>query len=953
VRRATLIAAVAFAASLAPLALAPAAAQAGFGFRAGAAGFEVTALAEDGAPDTLAGSHPYALSVKASFNPGPQRAGEPGVAATDGDLRDLRIEEPAGLIENPDALPKCTQAQFHTPRSSPFEASLSGENCPAYTQVGVVTLHTSYGGGSTRSFGVFNLAPPPGVPSQLGFAPYGMPITLDSRIRQAQGEYGLTLETHNFPQVFDLYGLELTIWGTPWGVSHNGQRGNCLNESEPSFPWAKCSVGPPVADPPLAYLSLPTTCGVPLSFAASADSWQEPTAVSAKYEAPALEECETLLFDPRPVGQLADRRASSPSGYEFALNNDNEALTIPNFRVQSQVRKAVITLPQGLTINPSVGAGLGYCTPAQYAAETAFSPPGAACPNDSKIGDFTVQSPLFEETLGGAIFLAQPDDPATAAPGAENPFDTLLALYLVAKAPQRGILVKVAGKVELDPTSGRLTATFDDLPQLPYTNLRVHFREGQRAPLVTPPACGSATTHTELTPWLGALAAVGSSFESVIEAGIGGGPCPAGTPPFSPGTRGGTLNSNAGSYTPFYLHLTRSDAEQEITSYSAKLPPGLLGKIAGIPYCPEAAIAAAKAETGTEELEHPSCPAGSEIGHTTSGYGVGSTLAYAPGRLYLAGPYHGSSFSVVAIDSALVGPFDLGVVIVRSAIEVDPRNAQVSIDSAGSDPIPHIIDGIPIHLRDVRVYISRHELTINPTSCEPFSLSSTLTGSAEPFANPRDIEATATVPFQVANCASLGFAPKLSFKLKGGTKRGDYPSLRALYRPRPSDANISSATVTLPPSLFLAQSRIRTICTRVQLAAEACPGGAVYGHARAVTPLLAAPLEGPVYLVSSSNVLPDLLVALHGQGITVELEGRIDSSHGGIRARFEALPDAPVAEFSLTMNGGKRGVLVDSAANLCASDQLATVRLAGQNNKGEAFSSKLQANCREHRRHRR
>jgi hypothetical protein len=942
-RAAALFACTGFAPALIGFA-APAAAQASFGISA----FEVQAVKEGGAPETEAGSHPYSLTTTIAFDL------QSGGQFTEGDLRDLRIEEPPGLIENPAAVPKCAQAQFQTPRASPFEEpSLSGENCPADTQVGVVTVHTSYGGGATRRFGVFNLAPPPGVPSQLGFAPYGAPVTLDSGIRGSEGSYGLTLESHGFPQTFDLKELELTIWGVPWGVSHNGERGNCLNEAEPGFPWAKCSVGPPVAEPPLAYLAMPASCSGPLAFTATADSWQQPALVSATYETPqGLADCESLAFDPRPAGQLSDRRTTSPSGYAFELDNESETFTNPAFRVPSQVKKAVLTLPQGLTINPSVGAGLGYCTPASYAAETAFSPPGSACPNDSKIGDFTVQSPLFEETLGGTIFLAQPDAAATSAPGAENPFDTLLAVYLVARSPQRGILVKVAGKIEPNQLSGQLTASFDNLPQLPYTNLRVHFREGQRAPLVTPAACGAALTRTELTPWLGTLATVTSQFESIIEAGIGGGPCPAGTPPFTPQAKGGTLNPNAGSYTPFYLHLTRTDAEQEITSYSAQLPPGLLGKIAGVPFCPEAAIAAAKRETGVGEEQHPSCPAASSIGHTIAGYGVGSALTYAPGGLYLAGPFHGAPLSIVAIDSATVGPFDLGVIVVRSAIRVDPRTAQVSVDSAGSDPIPHILDGIPLHLRDVRVYISKPNFTINPTSCNPFTLTSTLTGSAAPFTDPKDITATASVPYQVSNCSSLSFKPKLALKLKGGTKRGDYPSLRAVLTPRPGDANIGAAAVTLPKSEFLAQNHIQTICTRPQLEAEACPAGSVYGHATAVTPLLEEPMTGNVYLRSSSNLLPDLVTVLHGRGVRILVEGRIDSSHGGLRGTFEGLPDAPVTKFTMVLNGGRRGLLVNEK-NLCAASQLATVRLVGQSNQAEALKPQLQSNCHKHRRHRR
>jgi hypothetical protein len=549
----------------------------------------------------------------------------------------------------------------------------------------------------------------------------------------------------------------------------------------------------------------------------------------------------------------------------------------------------------------------------------------------------------------GAIFLAEPDDRATAAPAAENPFDSLLALYMVAKLSERGVLVKVAGKLVPDPVTGRLTATFDDLPQLPYSNLKLHFREGQRAPLVTPSACGSFATEVALTPWNDPGDVARSAPQFTIARGIGAGEaCPAGEiPPFAPGSVGGTLSGGAGQYTPFSLRLTRADSEQELTSYSATLPPGLTGKIAGIPYCPDAAIAAAKLKTGREEERHPSCPAASEIGHTISGYGASSVLAYAPGKLYLAGPYNGSTFSVVAINSATVGPFDLGVVTVRSAIRVDRRTAQVSIDSAGSDPIPHILSGVPIHLRDVRVYIDRPETTLNPTSCDPFAVVSTLTAAGRFFSDPRD-DGTAQVAnrFQVSNCSALGFAPRLGFRLKGGTKRGDYPSLRANLRPRRGDANIARATVTLPPSQFLEQDHIDTVCTRRQFATENCPRGSRYGQATAITPLLAAPLRGPVYLRSSDNTLPDLVVPLRGNGIAIDVVGRIDSHRGGIRASFDVVPDAPVTRFALTLKGGGRSLLVN-AENLCAHPrrQRALVRFVGHANRGAISHPLLRADC--------
>jgi hypothetical protein len=896
--------------------------------------FAVAIHGEGETIDSEAGSHPVSLSVEVGFR-------TEGVGPyTEGDVRDLSLELPPGLIENPTVVPPCSQADFLTPRSSRFEESLSGESCPQRSQVGTVTLRSSFGGGAgeTRTFGLFNLQPPPGAPSELGANPYGAPIVLVPSIRQAEGEYGLTLVAENLPQLVDLTSIELEIWGVPWSVLHNDQRGECLNEAEPSFGWSKCSVGPPrkAESTPRAYLTLPTSCEGQPSFRLSAESWQGESE-SRSVQTPALEGCQTLAFDPHIAAQLSDPRASSPSGYAFDLDVDDSGVTEAHRRAPSPIKKAVVALPEGVTINPSVGAGLGVCTPAQFAAETPTSPPGAGCPNESKVGDFNVHSPIVAGPIEGAIFLA--------APG-ENPFGSLLAVYLVAKSTQRGVLVKVAGELRADEVSGRLTATFDRLPQLPYHQLEIHFREGQRSPLATPAACGTFQTAAEITPWRDATLTKHESLPLQITAGLGGGPCPQGLAPFAPQAKGGTLNSNAGSYTPFYLDLKRTDTEQEIVSYSATFPPGLLGKIAGVPYCPEQDIQAAARNSGVGERDHPSCPAASLIGHTYSGYGLGPVLAYAPGNLYLAGPYRGSSFSVVAIDSALVGPFDLGTVIVRSAVRIDPETAQASIDATGTDPIPHIIDGIPIHLRDVRAYIDRPQFTLNPTSCEPFAVSSALNGAGEHFGDQSDDTlATATAPFQAFNCDALGFRPSISLALKGGSRRAKHPALRVIVRPRPGDANIASSQVALPSSLFLDQGHITGICTRPQFARHECPPSSVYGHVRAVTPLLEEPLSGEAILRSSDHTLPDLVFTLRGHGIEVDLAGRIDSVKGGLRGTFPVIPDAPVTKFELTMGAGRHGLLVVSAKSLCSGTQLANSRFMGHANQGVSWHPQIRIDC--------
>jgi hypothetical protein len=901
----------------------PAAAEADFGIES----FEAQPQVGAAVPATEAGSHPASLELDVKL----AHSG----AFADGDLRSLDLELPPGLLENPTAVPVCTQADFHAPRSSPWEESRSGEGCPDKTQVGTITLASSHGGGETRTFGLFNLAPPPGAPSELAANPYGAPLIFVPQIRQADGDYGLTLRAANVSQSFSVSALHLSIWGTPWSVLHDPQRGSCLNETEPGFGWAKCSVGRPALNPPRAYLTMPTTCEGQLGFAARATSWAGDVS-EASAQAPALEDCATLAFAPQAHAVLMNPRASSPSGYRFEIDVDTAGVTTPALRAPAPVRKAVVELPEGVTINPAVGSGLGVCDPERYAAETPTSPPGAGCPNESKIGDFTISSPLVTGTFEGSIFLAAPY---------QNPSGSLLAVYLVAKNAQRGFLVKVAGELSADPATGRLTASFDRLPQLPYAQLVFSFREGQRSPLSTPPACGAYSTEASLTAWSDPGLVRSASLPLQVAAGIGGGPCPQPPPPFRPGVAGGSLNSQAGAYSPFYLHLTRADGEAEITSYSATFPPGLLGKLAGIPFCGDAAIVAAAARSGVEERESPSCPVASRIGRTYAGYGVGSVPSYAPGNLYLAGPYHGAQVSVVAIDSVLVGPFDLGTIVVRSAIRIDAATAQATIDTSGSDPIPHLVKGIPIHLRDVRIYIDRPGFTVNPTSCDPESMSSTLTGSAAALGlGAGEAPATTSAHYQAFNCGALGFRPRISLRMHGPVHRAQRPSLRVVVRPRRGDANIGAATVTLPATIFLNQAHVRGVCTRPQLAADRCPPASAYGEGAAYTPLLDQPLRGKAYLVSSDHLLPDLVFALRGEGFRVNLAGRIDAVHGRLRATYATVPDAPVTKFVATMFGGRRGIL-ENGDNLCASPQAVTARFLAHSNRGLVAHPDLRAAC--------
>ncbi len=905
------------------LSLSPAAAKASFGFLSGAAGFGAAAEKSGGGAETRAGAHPGTFKAHIGLET------EAGAKH----LRDLSLALPSGFLINPGALDECTATAFATPRTSPYEASASGESCPNSTQVGVLTLTT---GSGTRSFGLFNLVPPFGAAAAIGASPFGTPLVFEVHLREPDN---LTLDLTDVPQSLDLRSLDLTLWGAPWQGSHNPPRGNCLNE-QTGGSWGECLAfggSPAPGNLIKTYLTLPTTpCGTPLSFAASAASWQGASA-SAGAAGPALKECNKALTTPKV--QLMTDAAAARTGLAFNLSvNDGGGILNPGGIARPAIKTAILSLPEGLTLNPSLGAGLGVCTEADFARESAGSEPGAGCPNNSKIGTVTLEGALgLSEAMTGSVYLAKPY---------ENPSGTLLAVYVLARNPRRGLIVKSQGKIEPDPRSGRLVATFENLPRLLYTHFALTLREGQRSTMLSPPTCGTYLAQMRTASWAEPTVFAEATSAFLITHGDAGVPCPpGGVPPFTPGLLAGSINPRPATYTPFYLRMTRTDAEQEITSYSATFPPGLLAKIAGIPDCPEASIAAAKSRSGAEELASPSCPSASLIGHTEAGYGVGGVLAWAPGNLYLAGPFHGSTLSVVAIDAAKIGPFDLGVVVVRTAVRIDPRSGQASIDASGSDPIPHIIAGIPIHVRDIRVYVDRPGFTLTPTSCDPMKVTSKLTGAAaDLFSSADDSTAISIQRYQLLGCSALGFKPKLALALTGGTKRSRHPAFRATLTERAGDANPAAVSVTLPPSVFLAQEHLKSICTKAQFAHDACPPDSVYGHARAITPLLDQPLEGPVFVRSSQTKVPDLVMSLRGDGVIAEVDCRIDSSRGGLRGNCEGLPDAPVSKFTMTLPGGKQSLLVNSE-DLCAKPQRANARFVAQNNETAVLHPRVAVRC--------
>jgi hypothetical protein len=873
-----------------------------------------------------AGTHPFALSFNVAVKTTEKETGGKKVEVPDEEARDVLSEFPPGFVANPTATARCSAAEF---------ANSNESSCPRSSALGIFDLTFGFGEPGLLHVPVYNLDPPPGKAIRLGFRALGVPVVVDGGI-EPHPPYNAFGNSEGIAQGGFFYRGNLRLWGNPASPAHDAERGECGASEDPDD---RC----PVSIPEKPFLLLPRSCTGTLHTQIMADSWQHPGLWHEYLPATeGMSACSRLPFGPTIDSKLSTTEAESPTGLAFDLDVSDPGLPNPDGVAASDIKKVVTTLPEGVTANPSQAEGLVGCSEADLARESADSEPGEGCPQASKIGTVEVETPLLEgELLTGDLYVATPY---------ENPFGTLIALYMTIKDPELGINIVTEGKVEPDPVSGQLVATFDNLPQAPFSHFRLRFRSGGRSPLVSPPACGAYTTVAQMTPWADPSSTYTTTSSFQIASGPGGAPCPAASArPFEPGFGAGSLNNNSGAYSPFSMRLTRRDGDQDLTRFDATLPPGVVARLASTSRCTDSQIATAKAKSGRDERRNPSCPQGSLIGHIEAGAGVGSQLTYVPGSLYLAGPFGGAPLSAVGIVPAVAGPFDVGTVVVRQALKIDPRTAEVTADGAHSDPIPHILAGIPLRVRDIQVAVDKPSFTLNPTSCDPFATKASIWGGGQnAFSTIDDSPVPREARYQASGCQSLAFKPHLSLRLEGGTRRGAHPALRGLLRTRDGDANLSQATIRLPRSAFLDQGHIRTICTRVQFAANGgngagCPAAAIYGHATAYTPLLSEPLEGPVYLRSSSHNLPDLVAALHGL-VDVEAVARIDSKNGGIRATFSDIPDVPASRVIVNMQGAKKGLIVNST-NLCARAHRASVLLDAHNSKRISLRPEMRTKC--------
>jgi hypothetical protein len=879
-------------------------AMAGFGLQS----FEFSAVNQNGSPDVQAGSHPYELTT--SFVGSPLKEEGPELFVQEGSLKDVRVELPPGFVGNPEATPRCAYQEF---------TQVAGAaSCPNDTAVGVETTYVRQrraGRFLSISSPVYNMAPSPGIPAEFGFkAKTVVPILLDASVRTG-GDYGLTITVPNINEAVDIYGSTVTIWGVPADPSHDSLRGKCLEEDEEGgirTTYKSTGEECPVNVPVKPFLTNPTSCGVPRTATLSVDSWEEPgNLTSASVTLPPLSGCEKLDFSPSLTVTSDGTAGSTPTGLNVHLHIPQEATVNPTGLAEADVKDTKVTLPAGVQLSPSAADGLLACSQAQIGLENANKP---SCPEASKVATVTIKTPLLRDPLEGEVYLAAPQNFVGPL---ENPFGSLIALYLVAEDPTAGVLVKVAGQTIPDPVTGQLTTTFENTPQLPFSDLELHFFGTARAPLSTPALCGAYTTQTSIAPWSGTLP-VSPSSNFQITSGPAGVPCsdPA---PFAPGFQAGTTNLQAGAFTPFTLTMTRPDGDQTLGRVSIHMPPGLLGTLSNVKLCGEA-----QANAGT-------CGEESLIGHTIVSAGLGNDpYTVTGGKVYITTAYGGGQYGLSIVNPATAGPFVLDEgrpIIVRASISVDPHTAALTVVSG---PLPTILDGIPLQIQRVNVTVERPGgFTFNPTNCNPMAITGTLSSS-------EGASAAVSSAFQVTNCARLGFAPKFAVSTSGKTSKANGASLavKLAYPAGPNYANIAKVKVDLPKQLPSRLTTLQKACVAAVFEANpaGCPAASIVGHAKAVTPVLSVPLEGPAYFVShGGEAFPSLIIVLQGYGTTVYLVGTTFISKAGITSStFKTVPDVPVGTFELTLPEGKFSALAANG-NLCTSKLAMPTAFVAQN----------------------
>jgi hypothetical protein len=881
--------------------------------------FDLQLFNAGGAMDTRAGDRPYTLATSFDFTTA-GRGVEEYIPAEE--AKDVVVDLPLGLVGDPLAAPRCRL------NSLMVHSGLTA--CPVASRIGTIVAEIS-GGGFTASenptdestTALYNLVPEAGYPAEFGFTYFGVPIVLYASLAHTDAGYVLRTTTPGVAEL-EVSGVSVVLFGNP----------TKRNSDEDGTP----------------FFTNPVDCSAaPSSARMRANSWQHPKgwveATSTVY--PRIAECDMLQFSPSLRVHPETSQADEPSGYEVNLEvPQNEQSLTPG---TPELRNATVTLPAGVSISPSAADGLAACpatgpegidipsgehNPDEAGEGEAIGPDGLAhptaghCPAASTIGTVEVNTPLLPQSLQGHIYLAQPRcggpgqtvcTPADAANG------NLFGLYV--EAAGSGVVVKLAGKGPANPATGQLTASFLEDPQLPFSDLKIQLKGGARAPLANPQACGQATASSDMTPWSSPVTpdATPLALFSIDWNGQGE-PCPASLP-FAPGFIAHTSTPSAGAFSPFVLALTRTDRMQDLSRLQVRTPAGLLGTLAGVALCPESQAA------------QGACTAASQIGTATVAAGPGSHPFWVTGRVYLTGPYNGSPFGLSVVVPAQAGPFNLGNVVVRARIDADPHTAALTVTS---DPLPQIIDGVPLRVQAVDVAIDRSGFIFNPTGCAQKAITGTVTGA-------QGASAAVSVPFAAGGCAALPFKPAFAVSTQGRTSKKSGASLDVKVASSAGQANVAKVVVSLPKQLPARLTTLQQACPEATFAANpaTCPAGSNVGTAKAVTPVLNEPAAGPAYLVSHGGAaFPDLVVILQAQGVRLDLVGNTNIRKGITTSTFSSVPDAPISSFELRLPQGPRSALATNLpakarGSLCGPQLVMPTTITGQNGAQVKQSTKI------------
>jgi hypothetical protein len=880
----------------------------------------------DGSADALAGSVPAEYVTKLNWRSfwSEQSSLKHSIGSTEL-IKDVVAHLPPGMIGNPSAAAICTSGQLASLLPPPVQFTPA---CPLDSQIGIVRVGLA---NSYLTTGLYNMVAPPGVATELGFTAFGSVILLDAYVRP--GDHGVDVISRDTSTSAPISAVEVVAWGVPADHSHDRYRGLCL---EPTAYGLGGYIGAnglecPTSAPRRAFLRTPTACsGVPLAFGAEANSYEHES-VWSKMDAPGplMAGCEVVPFQPDIYVDPTGTATSSPAGVSVRLSlPQNKA---PDGLAEGDLKKAVVTLPEGMTLNPSSADGLQACDDARLHLD---SNTPAQCPDGSKIGTVLLHTQLIPNPIEGWIYIRpqNSEDPESGE---------MFRLAIELRDDAHGLDFKLAGHVAADPVTGRLTSTFDDNPQFPFEDISLQFKSGARAPLVTPASCMTQTTEAYLYPWARPDQAAHRSSSFQLTSGPEGAPCPGSTLPFIPSLNAGVSDVEAGAFTSFLTTFSRSDADQSIQRVSVKLPKGLLGSLVGMPLCGEA-----QANAGT-------CSSASQIGTVTAGAGAGPTPFYVTGgKVFMTGPYEGAPFGLSVVVPAKAGPFDLGTVVVRSRVEVDVHTAQLTVTT---DPLPQIVGGVPVDLRLVNVTIERPGFVFNPTDCANTNVTGTITGT-------QGSTAALSNPFQVTNCAALDFRPKFSVSTSGRTSRAAGASIDAkLSYPktqRGTEVNIAKVKVSLPKALPSRLTTLQKACTAAMFEANpaVCPAPSRIGTATATTPVLPVPLSGPVYFVSHGGAaFPDLVIVLQGYGVTVDLVGTtfINGKTDVTSTTFKAVPDVPVGTFELKLPRGPYSALAANGSLCKAKLAMPTVFVAQDGAQIQRSTKIAVRGCAKHMRHQR